>query len=1410
MRATDKHFYNIKRLHVVFAVSSAALLAVTVWMLVADHRRTWKEYQRTFRDRIEPWMTRALIHRQETPEFRRREAALVEQWDDARRAVPDGALIERFREEVRRDARRREAAADFTDLDAAQAAMAAAPSPEARETLLGELRRFISAAARQETRADRQLRFRRAEFDQARSYYEAGVGEDLPPDQLIDLQQQVDRLAEQRDRAASARKDASAHRKRLEAILAEITREEDAARKALADHRAELARLDRTLAEQFPNTGKRALRWPLIDALGRPLAVEQIWLPELTIDYNFRQVARFDRCATCHQGIDKPLPAFDGEEVLTVELATPNQAPQPGEDEQGRSIEPTLESVYGLVLAEEGILDPREPTVEQVRQGTPATFARLRLGDVIVKVNDVSIHDRQTLREELLKNAAWGEPISLEVRRGLPHPYGSHPRLDLFVGSHSPHPMAEFGCTICHDGQGSATEFSWASHTPNDPDQRADWRKRHGWFRNPHWDFSMMPRRFAQSRCLKCHHEVTDLEPAGNGDEPPAAKLLAGYHLVRQLGCFGCHQINGFDESGRSIGPDMRLEPSVTEAASPNTPTAKPGTMRKVGPSLRGLGDRLKLAYLLDWTADPRHFLPTTRMPRFYGLHEHLDARTRAETQRLETVEIRAVVEYLLQAGDPVEPLPTPVEVTEPPSAERGKRLFQVQGCLACHRHADFPEGQGTQGPDLSRVGAKYTAEAGAAWLVDWLRDPTRHSPRTLMPNPLLELAPLIVEKEGEDPAHTDTAAPAHTDTAAPAHTDTAAPAHTDTAAPAEDTPRRMIDPAADIAAYLLNSQAARDWQPNEVPTFDDSDLDALAARLPGGAIELTGAMSRREKLRELGCRTIRLRGCYGCHDIPGFEDAQPIGPALSDWGRKQESLLAFGQIHRFVEGPSQPQDSTDEASADRGFYQQALLAHRREGFLWQKLRAPRSFDYGMARNKAYRERLKMGRFELTDAQREAVMTFILGLVAEPPAAKYVHRPDARKQAIAAGRKVLDRYACAQCHTLQMERWAFDFDPEVFEGPVAAPDYEFLRPDFSPEQIAASSRLDNRGLGSAEVVGMPSLDTSGRLQVADFDEDDDGNELYLYGFSLWEPAAINGEVYAVGGGEVLIGGLPSANGRPPIGKMDVSFWGSVLQEIRPPVGGAFARLLYPIVLAEAKAAGANVAGMEGWGWVPPPLVGEGAKVRPDWLYNYLLDPYPIRPALQYKVHPPAGSSELPFATTLRMPRYNMSPSEASRLVDYFAAVSGVPFPYISHPANRPATAEQIAPGQLAKAMSMLIDTQTYCAKCHLIGDFSPGGEVHTILAPRLDRVGGRLRAEYLRRWLANPKAVLPYTGMPVNFPAGGDSLDPARFPDAPAEQLEAIYRLLLNYHEYLERRMSIRKMVQEAGRIGGTEQERKN
>jgi cytochrome c oxidase subunit 2 len=69
--------------------------------------------------------------------------------------------------------------------------------------------------------------------------------------------------------------------------------------------------------------------------------------------------------------------------------------------------------------------------------------------------------------------------------------------------------------------------------------------------------------------------------------------------------------------------------------------------------------------------------------------------------------------------------------------AQRGERLFTVQGCYGCHMVGKF----GTPiGPDLSHVGFKYAEP----YLRRWLRDPQEQRPSAHMPK--LELEPAEVE----------------------------------------------------------------------------------------------------------------------------------------------------------------------------------------------------------------------------------------------------------------------------------------------------------------------------------------------------------------------------------------------------------------------------------------------------------------------------------------------------------------------------------------------------------------------------------------------------------------------------------------------------------------------------------------
>src|SRR5689334_7476368 len=50
MPATEETYRRQPTLHIVFAISSIAMLMSIVWMIMADHLRPWKQVQREFHD----------------------------------------------------------------------------------------------------------------------------------------------------------------------------------------------------------------------------------------------------------------------------------------------------------------------------------------------------------------------------------------------------------------------------------------------------------------------------------------------------------------------------------------------------------------------------------------------------------------------------------------------------------------------------------------------------------------------------------------------------------------------------------------------------------------------------------------------------------------------------------------------------------------------------------------------------------------------------------------------------------------------------------------------------------------------------------------------------------------------------------------------------------------------------------------------------------------------------------------------------------------------------------------------------------------------------------------------------------------------------------------------------------------
>ena len=1255
MPATETTFRKPSTMHHIFAASSLVLCVSVFWMMAADHDDQWREFQSEFY-RLEAAKMRAEAKASETEEFNQNVDALKKK------------------------------------LQAAQEQLDKQPGK------VGELTAKRDDLQNEVEKQERVVRALRAEKGVAGANYDIGIRDALGQDALAVLKADFDSKAgnvadaeavleefeAERDDAANALADVEKSKAELQAELEELTADVDRLHASVATiepKKWSLAWLKRPIME-----------WPIIDGFNSHMKVRQDWLPDLKVTIGMTRTARFDRCRTCHLGIDR---------------------------------------------TEAG--------------GVPA-FPHGELED--------------------------GE---------YPHPYASHPRLDLYLSANSPHPLQRFGCTSCHDGQGSGTSFSNAAHTPDNPVEAEEWLEELDYHSNHFWEQPMFTKTFRESACLKCHHNVIELSE-NREFGPTAPKLVKGWELVRDFGCFGCHEINGF-AGGKAIGPDMRLEPT-TEAqrqAIEADPNLIAGTLRKVGPSLEHIAQKTNRGWLEAWIAEPKAFRPSTRMPQFFDLSNQHDAHA----QHYSPIEVAAMTAYLSDKSTDIK-LDSWAEGYKP-DAERGKTDFARRGCLACHTHGAFPDAKqkidANFGPDLSDVSKKIDSSAeGQRWLYTWIRDPERYHPRTKMPDLYLD-----------------------------------------------STDGGKTDPAADIMAFLLTGDsgeyAAADFSNDEnrqtldslvqmylvkaapkrlvgAPKGDDAATGYFKSRkypLPaedvkGDEIELIGDVADddewlRMKLNYVGRRTISQYGCFGCHDIPGFEKAQPIAPPLQDWGRKDPSKLAVEHVIEYLHHHGEPDGSSTQERVEEAIKSvssgadpesnpqlardlksaarfASLEHHGRDGFIWQKLRAPRSYDHEKLGTKGYDERLRMPKFPFNEEQIEAISTFILGLVAEPPAEQYVYRPEGDARTLIEGEKLLRKYNCRSCHMTELPEITFAAmtDELLFYEGIAEDEFQEgfdLLMKLKPPRQGDTGEMRTLSIDEEEMT-LPVVTFRGMVFAPADPEDDFIDQ--EWSFDLWETLKIGDELM-----------LPGSK---------VPIMAPQLIDQQPARGGQFAEWLVDALMqASGKSRGARG---KSWQMSPPTLMQEGIKVQTPWLYRFLLNPERIR-----------------HETVLRMPRFNMDPDEAQILANYFAAVDGTTYPYQYLPEREPdylSDKNRAFAGEFKKKHDYLSESwkvlnAPLCIKCHSVGghEFKASADANQdIRGPDLVDVPDRLRPEWLALWLYKPQWFMPYTSMPVNF-----SRSKPQFVDAPEgsgnglfngdgqKQVIGVRDALLNYYKLIERDGSI-------------------
>lgn len=97
----------------------------------------------------------------------------------------------------------------------------------------------------------------------------------------------------------------------------------------------------------------------------------------------------------------------------------------------------------------------------------------------------------------------------------VPQPYRAHSGAIL-----ASHPVDRFGCTICHQGQGAATNLR---------DAKAD---------DVFWDYPLLPAKLTEASCAACHD-------AARLPRQRVPLLVLGMQLFEQKSCGSCHKLGG-------------------------------------------------------------------------------------------------------------------------------------------------------------------------------------------------------------------------------------------------------------------------------------------------------------------------------------------------------------------------------------------------------------------------------------------------------------------------------------------------------------------------------------------------------------------------------------------------------------------------------------------------------------------------------------------------------------------------------------------------------------------------------------------------------------------------------------------------------------------------------------------------
>jgi cytochrome c2/mono/diheme cytochrome c family protein len=1247
-----------------FALSSVAMLLSLLWF-------TWKDYDR-------PW-------RGIQDDYMRAQAAL------AHLDLLD-TQTEAYQEKIR-------SAEEAVDAARAESAKRSAERGELVEKLGDADARHYSLKLKFGD-ADSIVQVTRSQYEVALSEHGADAPKTKAIKAVLDREEaDVAELGRQKESVEDEQHELKRRLKEIDAPVTEAERKLATLRKVADDAAVK--------EDQYSNVlVKTVINLPLADFTaprGTPARqeVRQLVLPEVRQELNYLQTYTTDRCTTCHVSINDPKFSMD-------DLA--------------RNFERSIPAINEAMRRE----GHGELTVPAVPELAGEDVPELAPGAVTDHWAFLTADQQREYFDGLLGlvNSYLTQTGRKEIE--LSDVLFAHPNLDLFVDVDSPHPMTQFGCTVCHEGNPQETDFVQAAHTPVDHHQEHEWAEKYyvtaalvpnvtfGTIEH-YWDRPMHLPKFSEAGCSKCHTKVFDI--AEFNGESQATTLNLGRDLFARVGCVNCHNVE-------DIGPH-----------------------RKVGPDLSRIASKLEPGFAEHWIHDPKKFRPSTWMPHFFGQENNgpgsENERDRDPVLRTES-EVAAVRYYLFTISKSWAPEPIPSGLTG--DSARGRKLFSEVGCLGCHanisehgeemvvsdmvteagrtekvaaalyeemnyvertnyliehlpsdRDSVFqPEAIGDRpifsryAPELSSIGSKVSRE----WLFGWLKDPSDYYPGTRMPSlrltdqEAIDVAEYLLTLKDND-------------------------GFDRSPFPQDDAHQEMAD---ELVYTLLSSQnSAR--QTRSIMNDENESLSRMLVKMLTAYMGEEDARSkiasldgRGKRMMYLGNKMVAHYGCYSCHNIGGFENSPPPGTDLSIWSEKPISQLDFAffdSAHKYlteakpeVFGHVYRPENEELIYWSRGENPEERVTHTHGAFAWHKMLNPRIWD--REKIKGPYEKLKMPNFYFTEDQADSLVTYLLSRrrprVSESLQVEY---EASLKGAIAEGRNLTRSLNCVGCHQIEENR---------------ANVHQYLKKNVGGEEVFDEVNAPPWLRGQGAKVNYPWMYTFFnqvemlrpwlKIRMPSFKLSEEETETlvkYFAGISQHESAALSEHITAV---EKYIESAQKKADTEGDDAPDPGLW-----------------------------------------FTEDSLLDTAKFLASHSVKNRLVLGIDVDPAFNTVEEMESG-----YADVLRQVRF---------VRDLF----DVRFPFAEQ--ARPLVDES----RFRLGEALFYDLK--CLACHVLGDPEVEGSNPAPSAPNLSLAYHRLRQEWVHEWLQEPSSIQPGTKMPQLF-GGGNSVF-ASYPDEDRAELEAKY-----------------------------------